>query len=445
VLTERDESESLRLLAYYTQLAESPFEETALRNFLDSKLPDYMRPSCLVRVDALPLNASGKVDRKALPKPPSAGRSSAADRCKPSNLWELQLCEIFRDVLGCGPVDPTDDFFRLGGTSLAAVKVFARAESVFRHRLPLAALFRSPTVRELASEFRQSKKGSWSVLVPIQPQGTLPPVFWLHTLGGGGGGGLLRYREAALRLEDDRPSFGIEAPEKPFENFGSMASHYADVILDFRPRGPYCLAGFCFGGNVAYAVACELEKRGILVDALFLLESAPPQKSRGRLLRYAFTPTGMAVLARRALLYSRMPLSTHRNLPRKLLARLRRSRNGRRNVPTIPQEEANGIPVDQLDAPVRLSEYPPHLQRYVQTHWAALLRYSPRRYSGSAVVFRVEKPLGYPAMRPDFGWSDWIAGEIAIEKIHGDHHHFLEPPAVNHLAERMRARLAGIA
>ncbi|HUF64314.1 MAG TPA: amino acid adenylation domain-containing protein [Verrucomicrobiales bacterium] len=439
VIADRDETGSLRLLGYYTSSPELRAEEEAVRQRLSERLPEYMRPSALMEVETFPLNASGKVDRNALPKPPLAQASSTPGSESPANLWELQLCQIFRDVLGVEKVGPLDDFFQLGGASLTAVKVFAQAEAVFRHRLPLAALFRSPVVRQLAAEFRQSKKGKWSALVPIQPHGQLPPVFWLHTLGGGGGGGLLRYRETALRLGGDRPSFGIEAPEEPFQDFESMARHYTDVITRFRPEGPYCLAGFCFGGNVAYAVACEMERRGIPVAAVFLLESSPAGRLPGGFLRYALTPTGLGVLARRGCFYLRMPWSSWQRLPRKLISRLRRRRRSSSRVATAGLGD---IPEEQLDAPISLAEYPPHLRRYVQTHWNALLRYAPRRYSGPVVIFRVAKPLSYAAMRPDFGWSEWVSGKLTVEKIRGDHHHFLEPPAVDHLAERMRAQLA---
>ncbi len=441
VIPERDGTGSLRLLAYYTRSPGMDPGEDSLRQHLAGRLPDYMRPSAMMEVDAFPLNASGKIDRNALPNPPPAQALSAPSDDAPANLWELQLCEIFREVLGVEKVGPNDDFFQLGGASLTAVKVFARAETVFRHHLPLAALFRSPTVRQLAAEFRQSKKGSWSTLVPIQPHGQLPPVFWLHTLGGGGGGGLLRYRETALRLGEDRPSFGIEAPENPFQDIESMARHYVDVIIGFRPEGPYFLAGFCFGGNVAYAVACELEQRGIPVAAVFLLESSPAGRLPGGFLRHAFTPTGLGVLARRARFYSRKPWTTCQKLPRKLFSRLRR----RHPKSGVAAAGLGDIPEEQLDAPISLADYPPHLRLYVRTHWNALLHYAPRRYHGPVVIFRVEKPLGYAAMRPDFGWSDWVSGELTVEKIRGDHHHFLEPPAVEDLAERMRAQLAAIA
>ncbi|WP_437590514.1 amino acid adenylation domain-containing protein [Sorangium sp. So ce1000] len=123
----------------------------ALRAFLAAKLPEYMVPATFVKLDALPLNASGKVDRRALPAPereaPSAGPKTAA----PATDIEAVLSEIWRKVLGLDRVGLDDRFFELGGHSLLLVQVQAAIRARLGRDVPIVELFQHPTIRGLAA------------------------------------------------------------------------------------------------------------------------------------------------------------------------------------------------------------------------------------------------------------------------------------------------------
>ncbi|WET76910.1 amino acid adenylation domain-containing protein [Amycolatopsis sp. QT-25] len=127
----------------------------ALREHLRTLLPEYMVPTRWAKLPALPLTASGKVDRKALPAAePTASGTGPAEA--PRNPAEQLITEIWCEVLGVDRVGVTDDFFALGGHSLLATRVLARLRSAFAVELPLRRLFEATTVAELARAVTQA-------------------------------------------------------------------------------------------------------------------------------------------------------------------------------------------------------------------------------------------------------------------------------------------------
>lgn len=141
--------ESARLVAYYSVTeAGSALSEAALREQLASRLPDYMLPSQFVRLEALPLSSSGKVERKALPAPLQRDGHSGGALSQP---WEAQLAELWAELLGCSDIGAEDNFFALGGHSLLAARLVARIAERHERRLPLRAVFEHPQLSDLAA------------------------------------------------------------------------------------------------------------------------------------------------------------------------------------------------------------------------------------------------------------------------------------------------------
>ncbi|MFD3716976.1 condensation domain-containing protein, partial [Streptomyces sp. NPDC058677] len=133
-----------RLIAYTTGTPVSPQD---LRAHLAQTLPDYMLPSVFVSLDALPLTANGKLDRKALPTPdPETGTTGRA----PRTAQEEILCGLFADVLGLGRVGIDDSFFDLGGHSLLATRLVSRIRTTLGAELSVRTLFETPSVAALA-------------------------------------------------------------------------------------------------------------------------------------------------------------------------------------------------------------------------------------------------------------------------------------------------------
>jgi amino acid adenylation domain-containing protein/thioester reductase-like protein len=121
-----------------------------LRKFVAARLPGYMVPASFVTLDKLPLNANGKVDRKALPAPGDARPELGEAFVAPGTALERELAAMWSEVLGTEPIGVHDDFFELGGHSLLATQLVSRVREAFRLELPLAQLFEKPTIAAMA-------------------------------------------------------------------------------------------------------------------------------------------------------------------------------------------------------------------------------------------------------------------------------------------------------
>jgi tyrocidine synthetase-3 len=154
------------LVAYV--VAREPIEERDLRAHLQRSLPDYMAPAIWVFLDKLPLNASGKVDRRALPAPVAKG-SSARQWEAPRTALEWRIAGIFEEVLGRHPVGRHANFFDLGGQSLKAMQALSRLRRDVAQGLKLADLFTAPTVAGLA-ELAAAQTAAGHSAIPLTPE-----------------------------------------------------------------------------------------------------------------------------------------------------------------------------------------------------------------------------------------------------------------------------------
>ncbi|MFP2934628.1 condensation domain-containing protein, partial [Pyxidicoccus sp. 3LG] len=168
-----------RLVAYVVPEAAQTVEPEVLSRFVQERLPSFMVPSTVMLLESFKLNASGKVDRKALPAPTVAvaERSFVAPRTPTEEL----LSGLFAQVLGVPRVGIHDDFFALGGHSLLATQLTSRLRRAFQVELPLRELFAAPTVASLAERVENAMRAGEGVhapaLVPVPRTGTLPLSF----------------------------------------------------------------------------------------------------------------------------------------------------------------------------------------------------------------------------------------------------------------------------
>ncbi|MFD7161870.1 amino acid adenylation domain-containing protein [Streptomyces violascens] len=177
VILREDETGDRRLVAYVVAAAPSagagPSPVTTLRERLAESLPEYMVPSAVVELDALPLTAQGKLDRKALPAPDlgavSRGRA-------PRNVAEEILCGLFADILGIPRVSIDDDFFEAGGHSLLATRLVSRARTALGVELPIRALFEARTVAGLAAHVESAAQAR-PALAPAPKDAVRPLSF----------------------------------------------------------------------------------------------------------------------------------------------------------------------------------------------------------------------------------------------------------------------------
>jgi amino acid adenylation domain-containing protein len=370
----------------------------------DLTLPAYMIPSAYVWLDALPLTATGKVDRRALSRLEVRSDSGSVP---PRDHLERELAAIWEDLLGVRPVGARDDFFALGGHSLLAVRLASRVEARFGRRMPIATLFERRTVEGLAAWLRPSLARSSSPLVRIQPKGSRPPLFLVHP----GGGGVLCYAELARALGPDQPLYGLQAPgldgeRPPLDSIGEMADLYLEAIREAQPEGPWHLGGWSFGGLVAYEMACRLGDRAGLVAIL----DVPARKE---------SAADEAEILLRTL---------DRELP--LTAEELRGLDTRAQVALV-LERMPGLPPD-FDERRAVA-----LVEVFKANLRAARAWEPSPYPGKVTVFRA---AAGDRVGRDGGWEA-LAKALEVVTVPGDHHSMVEPPHVEALARALREAL----
>jgi hypothetical protein len=159
-------SEGKQLVGYVVPAAAAACDIAELRRALNKSLPDYMVPSAIVVLPEMPLTANGKLNRVALPAPSASAGAGVA----PRDEDEATIARIWAEVLGCGDVGVTDDFFERGGQSLLATQVITRIRERCGVKLQVRVLFEQPTVEGLARAVRAARAEPTESQVAARPQ-----------------------------------------------------------------------------------------------------------------------------------------------------------------------------------------------------------------------------------------------------------------------------------
>jgi amino acid adenylation domain-containing protein len=394
------------------------------RSFLKQQLPEYMIPAIFSLLETLPLTANGKIDRRALPIPNRASVEPAATLITPRDGLELQLTKMWERVLGIQPIGASDNFFNLGGHSVLAVELFAQITKMFDQNLPLATLFHSPTIEQLATILRQDRGSTtWSSLVPIASRGSKPPLFCAHAVGGN----VLDYYPLAAHLGSEQPiyglqSLGLDGVQTPLNRIEDMAARYIREIKSVQPDGPYFLVGYSFGALVAFEIACQLERQGERIGLLALLDNAAPNLLQIR-------PSWWQSI--------RIHL---RNLHRLQRSEQIKYITDRIVFRLIYQNKANSHQEFLLDHWGKT--LPPEYLKVLDANFQAGENYIGKFYPGQVTLFRSDIQSLAQTLHPDLGWSNLVGGGLEIYNIPGHHSNLLQEPSVQILAKMLKFCLA---
>jgi amino acid adenylation domain-containing protein len=381
-----------------------------LRPWLRRLLPNHLVPSAYVALPELPRTLSGKLDRAALPAPgPPAADAARGPAPRPG--LEAELADVWAAALGVEHVGAADDFFALGGHSLLAVRVIAEVERRFGRSLPVAAIFQEgSTVAGLAALLEAPELPAPPVsplLSPVRRAGLRPPLFVVEP----DRNGLVALRHFLPFLDPEQPVLALlpRTSEGRFDREGSverLAGELLAVLRAGQPSGPYRLAGYSFGGVLAYDLAGRLREAGEQVEFLALIDTMAPELA----LRHSEPFMAPRTRVRRLL------LSPPVRWPGMLWGAARRVAGRPAPPPAGGGEfDADGA-VDLLsryrtrpcDAPLTL----------FSSGWQ-------RRWSRDAAL----------------GWRGVHAGPLDVHVVPGDHRTMLLRPQVNDLAVRFARRL----
>jgi acyl-CoA synthetase (AMP-forming)/AMP-acid ligase II/thioesterase domain-containing protein/acyl carrier protein len=242
----------------------------------------------------IPKTSSGKVQRRAaraafldgsLPVVArwdgASGAAGTEARSRPfvapRDETERRVAALWCEVLGLPRVSVNDSFFEVGGHSLTAMQLAARLEQQFGRVVPFDGLARCPDVASQARWVAEQPgpAATWSPLVPLQPEGTKPSLYFVHPMGGQ----VVSYIALAHELGKDQPFYGLQAKGRtpglaPTETIEDMAREYVAAIRQHQTQGPYFIAGWCFGGLVALEMAKQMREASLPIGLVMLLDSA---------------------------------------------------------------------------------------------------------------------------------------------------------------------------
>lgn len=323
----------------------------------------------------------------------------------PRGANEQWLAGTWQEILRIDRVGSQDDFFELGGDSLAVSALFERVASHTGSQLAPSTIVDHPTVARLAALLARPTDAA-RCLVPLETGGEGPPLFMFHELSGQ----VLVYRHLLRRLGGRRRAYGLQYPNQdrdplPRYTIPELANSYARAIRDAEGSGPYALIGHSVGGVLAYETACRLAAGGGEIALLLLIDSG----AKGAKLK------GLQQIARKLTRHLiRLSEEAPRRWPAYLLGlvgeehkRLKRSRSGPR-----PEDVPRGLGHVIYD-------------NNRQHH--------PSAYAGPIKLLRCTKGIWFWG-RLDLGWRAYAHGPFEIIEVGADHASIMCEPMVGLIA-----------
>jgi acyl transferase domain-containing protein/thioesterase domain-containing protein/acyl carrier protein len=380
---------------------------------LDLILSSQMLPNVIVMRGDL----SGKTTEPAAAIPAKSAK-------KADGGVESVLAEWWQELLGVEHVSLDDDFFDLGGHSLIAVRLFSKIKKTFRLDLGLATLFEARTVKQLAALIRQTgtpnvtEEAPASAIVSIREQGTHLPIFLISGLGGE----VIGFDTLARHLGNDQPVFalqpqGLDGRSPYLTRVEDMADYYLREIRNRQPHGPYCLAGYSFGGYVIFEMAQQLLALGERVALLGFLDTIEWQYFEG-----ITHPEGFR--KRWALRLNRL--------------KYRRWNYIKERLSYVTTRIVHGL-FQRLGRPL-----PQSVSTLEKINLLAMAQYRPTIYPGKLTIFRSvtrDEVFGDDEL---LGWGGLVSGGIEVQDVTGGHLEMLIEPNVRVLAEKLRMCLDGV-
>ncbi|MBB5940284.1 non-ribosomal peptide synthetase, partial [Streptomyces zagrosensis] len=384
-----------------------------LREYLASRLVQSLVPNFFNVVESLPRTISGKIDRNRLRSRIEVAYDTGQQMSgAPRTLEEWLVASAFGEVLDRPQPGPDANFFDLGGHSLLAAALVVKIHAASGVDVPLAEIFRRPTVAGLADLLAGGQEGQRkvdsSVLVPLDVRASGKPIFCVHPVGGG----IFCYADLARRLTRSRPVLGLQAhgldpAQEPDRSIEDMAARYLREIDSAGYEGPYTLLGWSFGGAVAFEMARQLGAAAGEVD-LVLLDSLPPG----------------------------CPHASDEDIAVAFVEDLA-SMHSLTDVPA----PASGSVFDAFERAREHGLVPESLRlgsfaRRVEVYGANLRAAAAYRPSPAQVETTLYRP-SHSARSLDEGWSFLTAGRLSAREITGDHYEILRDPNLGQWTENL--------
>ena len=373
---------------------------------------------------ACPSSHNGKLDRKALPAPDSSAYVQDAYEA-PAGPVEEKLARIWAGVLGLDRISRNANFFDLGGHSLLAVRMLTLIEAEFGHSLNLTSLFRAPSIATLGQLLQRGESPSISSpqVVPIQPEGTKPPLFAIIAP--------TMYRNIARHLGNTQPVIGLqffdpaERLELKYSRLEDVAGECVKLIREIQPQGPYAVIGWCAAGVLAFETAQQLVQMGHEVSFIGIIDGWAPDYVRrrgGAWLKAA----DFVSRCKRAYAEIRAGRRSVKSLMMKTFTRFRRA----------PRADANPVSSDpELEI---IEQFNLETLRYL---WRLQGAYEPKPFQGQVHVFVNQfRPTGWLS-DSSLGWARLAREGVEAITFEGHHGAIFDEPGAGQAAAIIAAAL----
>jgi acyl-CoA synthetase (AMP-forming)/AMP-acid ligase II/pimeloyl-ACP methyl ester carboxylesterase len=386
--------------------------ERELVEFAASRLADFKVPGQVVFLEEMPKGPTGKVQRIGMAGTLGLGgqvgrpRGSPAEERSRTELEE-KLQAIWSEVLRVGAPGRQEDFFDLGGDSLFAAQIAFRVKETTGLALPLVTFRTAPTIAGMAAVLEGEASKAAEGLVSIRHGIGSAPLFCIS----GHDGGLMGFSHLARHLPEGMQVCAFKPPAAGDPvTVEALAERYIESMRAQQRAGPYYLLGHCFGGFVAYEMACRLQAEGEKVGLLVLLECFHNGWFR-RLSGPARMKVRAAHLLRRARFHASRALRAH-SLSAYLRDRAGAMRKARRE------------------------------QIFREKHRKAMLEFEAGQFNGPALLIAPEDPRAgrYPA--PLLGWQGLLTGEVECAEAPDELAGVLSEGAAARVAEILSKRLS---
>ncbi len=410
----RDAPGQKSLVAYVVLKDGAVENEDSIKAAVAGKTPDFMVPSQVMLLSAMPLSSNGKLDRNALPHPGTQARLDLP--LAPRSELEFRMAGLWEEILQRKPIGIREDFFKLGGHSLLAVLLVLRIKTRLGLDVPLSRVVKMPTIEALVQSMDENNVSTdeRSRLVTFNAMGSRPPLFFFP----GAGGGSSIYRALPMLLGQDQPVYAFDAinacgvSAAPNPSIEEMADIYVREVLQARPNGPYILAGYSFGALVAFEVARQLRKRGLNVLLLISLDGYAPG-----------FPRRMALPARlvsHLRLFLKADTSGRRKYLKERLGSVKRSILERLGYSEHLVED---VALEEMD----IDEF---RRQQWRKYWRTRNRYSPTDAEPSnLLLIKAEMQdlwMGCKMDDPLYGWQKFVHGSVTTVTVPGQHPSLLE-------------------
>ncbi|MBV8518391.1 MAG: non-ribosomal peptide synthetase [Acidobacteria bacterium] len=400
IVGKTDEEGEQRLVAYVVMRDGKRCDARAIRAKLRETAPSWMVPQRIYALDAIPMTRNAKVDRAALAA--RDDRETGEDHGATNDI-ERQLVEVWSRVLGT-TVHVDDDFFNdHGGESVVAAHLVAEVARATGHAIALSLLLELNTIRKMADYLRGTTVTDRVAVLVQRGSDSVPPLFCVS----GGGGSVMVFRDLAAQIGSEQPFWGLQhhgfARGVFPVTYAAIAAVYGDAIRAIQPHGPYFLAGYSVGGQLAYEVARQMERAGERVAFIGLIDSSASDMRTSVWKRIANRFVMLRRDPRRGVYYAREAVTR----PTKAL---------RRRLPRMLQQANN-------------------------TYMSSRRGFTLQPYGGAVSLFRARHGMGAARVERDLGWLRVGVGRLDIYDVDGDHESLLARD-VGTLAGAFRRALA---